>query len=236
MLFNPPLIEARLARRYKRFLADVELADGSLLTVHCPNPGAMLGLNAPGSRVWISDSRNPARKLRHTLELMEADGAMVGINTNRANALAREAFDRGLVKEIPPQSVIRAEVRYGEKSRIDFLIGRQDAPDLYVEVKNVHLRRSPGLHEFPDSVTARGARHLAELAAMKRAGHDALMLFIIQRDDGDSFAIAADLDPAYAAGFSQARAAGVEALAISCLVSTQGIDPLRTIPIAMPAG
>lgn len=231
MIFDPPLEEARLLRRYKRFLADVEMPDGTSRTVHCPNPGAMLGLNVPGSPVWISDSGNDKRKHRHTLELMQVDGQMVGINTNRANALAREAMETGLVPAIDGTGIITAEQKISPQSRIDFLVGRPGRPDLFVEVKNVHLRRKPGLHEFPDSVTARGAKHLRELSALAGQGHDAMMLFIIQRNDGDSFAIASDIDPAYSQAFAEARASGVSAMAIACDVTVSGITPSRQVEI-----
>ncbi len=231
MDFETPLIETRLLRRYKRFLADVETDDGSIITVHCPNPGAMLGLDQPGSRAWISDSMNPMRKLRHTLELVEADGEMVGIHTGRTNRLAREAIENGLVDLLPPGAKIRAEQRYGQNSRIDFLLEAIDGSKTFVEVKNVHLVRDPGLYEFPDSVTARGAKHLADLAAEVHNGHRAIMLYVIQRMDGDQFSIARDIDPGYQAAFRTALDKGVEALAIKCHVTTKGIKPVQRVDI-----
>ncbi|MCB1385598.1 MAG: DNA/RNA nuclease SfsA [Nitratireductor sp.] len=233
MKFTPPLIEGRLLRRYKRFLADVQMPDGNAITVHCPNPGAMLGLDAPGSRAFISDSGNPKRKLRHTLEIVEADGTLVGINTNLPNRLAREAFDTGLVP-LPDGARIRPEQKYGENSRIDFLVTRPGDPDHYIEIKNVHLMRTPGLHEFPDCKTARGTRHLGELIRQVEAGNRATMLYVIQRMDGDRFAIADDLDPAYAAAFAAARAAGVEMRAIKCAITPETITPCETVRILDP--
>lgn len=231
MQFEPPLIPGKLVRRYKRFLADVECVDGSVITVHCPNPGAMLGLNTPGAPVWLSDSGNPKRKLRHTLELMEADGVMVGINTQMPNRLAREAMDMGLVDGVSPEDEILPEQKYGENSRIDFLVRSNGMPDHYIEVKNVHLRRKPNLHEFPDSVTSRGTKHLHELMREVENGNQATMLFMVQRMDGERFAIAEDIDPAYAAAFKSAMEAGVKAQCIVCDVSFTGITPVRKISI-----
>ena len=232
--FENDLIPCTLVRRYKRFLADVEMPDGAVITVHCPNPGAMLGLDAPGSRAFISDSQNPARKLRHTLEIVEADGTLVGINTNLPNRLAREAIENGLV-EVLPDAEIRAEQKYGENSRIDFLVHEPGLPPRFIEVKNVHLVRQPGLHEFPDCKTARGTKHLGELIRQVEAGNRATMLYIIQRQDGDRFTIAADLDPAYAEAFIMARRAGVEMLALKCHVTPQQIVAASPVEIADPA-
>lgn len=230
MKFENPLIEGRLLRRYKRFLADVEFDDGNIMTVHCPNPGAMLGLDIPGSRVFVSDSRNEKRKLRHTLEIVEAEGTLVGINTNLPNRLAREAMDSGLIP-VPEGASILAEQRYGTNSRIDFLVRSSSAPDLYVEVKNVHLRRHPGLHEFPDCPTARGVKHLQELSRQVSEGNRAMMVYLVQRMDGDRFSIAADKDPQYAHAFVQAEQAGVEMLAIKCQVTAHEILPAETVTI-----
>jgi sugar fermentation stimulation protein A len=232
MRFETPLIGGILIKRYKRFLADVRLADGTGMTVHCPNPGAMLGLNQPGSPVWISDSQNPKRKLRHTLELMQIDGTMVGINTNRANRLAREAMEQGMIKGVNASSDIVPEQKYGTGSRIDFLVHGSGAPDHFIEVKNVHLRRKAGLHEFPDSVTERGRKHLKELIGEVEKGNPATMLFMVQRDDGDRFAIADDIDPAYGEAFREALSAGVKATCIKCRVSEAEIVPISGVAIS----
>lgn len=236
MKFATPLIEATLLQRYKRFLADVELADGEQITVHCPNPGAMIGLTRPGNRVWISDSGNPKRKLRHTLELMEVEGpsgpTLVGINTMHPNRLAEEAIRAGLVGPLCGYDTIRREVKYGENSRIDLLLEQAGRPPCYVEVKNVHFVRQAGLHEFPDCKTARGAKHLVELSNMVKAGNRAVMLYVIQRDDGDRFALAQDCDPDYVQAFRLATRSGVEALAIRCQITSEEIiarDPVTLI-------
>jgi sugar fermentation stimulation protein A len=231
MHFPDPLMEARLIRRYKRFLADIEWPDGTTDTVHCPNPGAMLGLDAPGSRVFVSRSANVKRKYPLTLEIVEADGTLVGINTILPNRLAEEAITNGAIAELAGYHTLRREVRYGRNSRIDILLEHPDRPICYVEVKNVHLRRQPGLMEFPDCVTARGAKHLQELGDQAEAGHRALMLFIIQRADGTSFDLARDIDPNYAAAFARARQRGVEVFAYSCTVSASNI--LVTMPVSI---
>ena len=236
MQFDPPLIEAVLLQRYKRFLADVRLPDGSELTVHCPNPGAMMGLSDPGNRVWISDSRNPKRKLRYTLEMMEVASpgggkAFVGINTMHPNKLATAAIEAGHIPELSGYERLRREVKYGENSRIDILLESDDRPPCYVEIKNVHLVRKPGLHEFPDCKTERGAKHLGEMANMVSQGARAVMLYVIQREDGDAFALADDIDPHYAQSFQNATAAGVEAIAIRCKVTPEEIIACDPIPM-----
>ncbi|MCG8443688.1 MAG: DNA/RNA nuclease SfsA [Caulobacterales bacterium] len=230
----PTLHEGRLLRRYKRFLADVALASGETVTAHCPNPGAMLGVAPENARAWLSRSDNPKRKLAYTWELVEADDTLIGINTGRPNALAEEAIAGGVIGELAGYERMRREVRYGEASRIDLLLESAGRPPCFVEVKNVHLRREGPLAEFPDSVTTRGAKHLRELAAQVADGARAVQLFIIQRDDCDRFALAADIDPGYAGAFAEARAAGVEALAYACTVASDEIRVHRAVALAEP--
>lgn len=231
-----PLIEGRLVRRYKRFLADVDLG-GELVTAHCPNPGAMTGLNTPGLRAWLSRSPDPKRKLPYTLELVEADGGLVGIHTGRPNAIVAEAVAAGRVPGLAGYPTLRREVRYGTGSRVDMLLDCPDRGPCYLEVKNVHLRRmdgpNPGAAEFPDSVTARGARHLDELAAVVAAGYRAVMMFCVQRMDCDRVVAAADIDARYAEGLARAVAAGVEALAWDCAITPESITLRRPLPVTV---
>jgi sugar fermentation stimulation protein A len=230
MIFPAPLVRGRLARRYKRFFADVILDDGVELTVHCPNPGAMLGMNTAGMAVWVSRSENPKRKLAHTLELVEADGGPVGVNTMLPNRLVAEALAASAIPELAGYPTVRAEVKYGLGSRVDFLLGGDGRPPCWVEVKSVTLRRADGVAEFPDCVSDRGLRHLAELRAMVEAGDRAVMLFVVQRADCESFDVAADIDPAYAAGLVAAVAHGVEVLCYDCQISPEGIRLSRPLP------
>ena len=230
MRFSQPLIPGVLIRRYKRFLADVRLEDGSEITVHCPNPGAMLGLNAPGLPVWLSVSANPARKLAHTLELVEVDGGLVGINTMLPNKLVAEALGLGAIPELAGYATVRPEVGYGEASRVDFLLTGDGRPACWLEVKNVHLRRAGTLAEFPDCVAARSSRHLRELEAMVAAGDRAVAMFVVQRMDCDAFSACRELDPVFAAALDRAADAGVEVLVYGCDVGVGGVSVTRRMP------
>ncbi|WP_142848264.1 DNA/RNA nuclease SfsA [Telmatospirillum sp. J64-1] len=233
MLFPTPLVRGRLIRRYKRFLSDHELENGEIVTAHCANSGAMLGLDLPGAEVWLSPATNPARKLAWTWELIRVDGGLVGINTGHPNAIAAEAIAAGLIPELTGYESIRREVEYGQNSRIDLLLEGPGRPKCWVEIKNVHLKRGPAA-EFPDAVTARGAKHLAELAERVRAGDRAVMLYLVQRSDCDSFQLASDIDPAYATAFALARRAGVEAFCYACALSPDGIRVDRPLPVVLP--
>lgn len=240
MRFIADLVPATLLRRYKRFLADVELADGSVIMAHVANPGAMTGLQRPGARVWLSKSSSATRKLPYSWELVEVDfGAgleLVGVNTMHPNAIVAEALASNAIPELTGYDVIRREVPYGhglfgKTSRIDFLLEHPDRPSCYVEVKNVHLMRQQHLAEFPDSRTARGARHLDELAAMAATGARTVMLFVIQIGSSRRFALARDIDPDYGQAFDKARVAGVEALAYTCHVTREGLLLAERVPI-----
>ncbi len=226
MLLPTPLVKARLLRRYKRFLADVELTTGETVTAHVANPGGMIGVCDPGATVWLSRSADPKRKLAYSWELIEIDGAMVGVNTAHPNRIVGEALEALKIPEFAAYRTVRREVKYGARSRVDFLLEQPGLPPCYVEVKNVHLRREPELAEFPDAVTARGAKHLGELAYRVAEGARAAMLYLVQRGDCRRFRLADDLDPAYAAAFQAARAAGVEAVAYACAFS----DPAGPSP------
>ena len=235
MEFAEALIPGRLIRRYKRFLADVELADGREVTAHCANPGAMLGLADPGMRIWLEPNDNPKRKLKFAWRLVELpDGALAGIDTGVPNRIVGEALAAQAIPELAGYETVRAEQKYGQSSRIDFLLSGASG-QTYVEVKNCHLMRKPGLAEFPDCVTARGAKHLRELADMVQAGHRAVMLYVVQRDDCDRMALAADLDPDYASTFDAARALGVEPLVYRAKISSKRISLGRALPFVASA-
>ncbi len=232
MRFPEHLVPGHLVRRYKRFLSDVRLADGEVVTAHCPNPGAMLGLNDPDSEVWLLPSRDPRRKLAYGWELVRAEGGLVGINAGRANRIVEEAIAEGDIDELRAYPDMRREVAYGHRSRVDFVLQGDDRPDCYVEVKNVHLKRAAGLAEFPDSVTARGTKHLGELIEVAANGGRAVMLYLVQREDCQRFAVAGDIDPAYAEASKRARAEGVEMLCYTCRVSPEAIAVERAIELA----
>ena len=238
MIFDPPLVRGRLVQRYKRFLADVILDDGTELTAHCPNPGAMLGLNMPGIPVWLSKSPDPKRKLAYTLELVEVpatdtDGDVtVGINTMHPNRLVAEALAADAIPELTGYASHRREVKYGVNSRVDFLLEEPDRPPCWLEIKNCHLRRTGALAEFPDCVAARSLKHLKELEAMVAEGHRAVVLFVVQRTDCDAFSACHELDPGFAHGLGQAADAGVEVLIYACDMSLSEIRVARRLPWA----
>ncbi len=230
MLFPQPMRRGVLIRRYKRFLADVRFEDGSETTVHVANPGAMLGLNMPGMPVWCSDSRSTTRKLPLTWELAEVDNGLVGINTHNPNKIVAEALKAGAIPELTGYASVRPEVKYGEASRIDFLLEDETRPPCWLEVKNCHLMRTPGLAEFPDCVAARSARHLRELETMAAQGHRAVQLFVIQRADCDRFDTAGDIDKVYHAALRHAFRAGVEVLCYECVIDPAGVTLSKRIP------
>ncbi|MGE0699941.1 MAG: DNA/RNA nuclease SfsA [Hyphomicrobiaceae bacterium] len=235
MRFDTPLIPGRLVKRYKRFLADVVLDTGEAVTATCPNTGSMMGLVGEGTRVWLSTSDSPTRKYRHTWEMVEADlgegPGLVGINTNHPNKLVAEAIEAGAVKALKGYPSLRREVKYGKNSRIDILLECEKKGTCYVEIKNVHMMRRAGFAEFPDSVTERGAKHLVEMSDMVRAGHRAVMVYLIQRGDAKSLSLAQDVDPGYVSAFKAAAEAGVEAIALRCRVSPEEIAVEKPVPI-----
>jgi len=220
MQLPSPLLRGRLIKRYKRFLADIALDDGREITAHCANPGSMLGVALPDTRVWVHEHGNPKRKLAFSWEMVEIGKTLIPINTINPNKIVLEAVEAGAIPKLTGYDSIRREVKYGEASRIDLLLeGGKHRHPCYVEIKNVHLSRQESLAEFPDSVTTRGAKHLAELSRIAASGARAVMLFVVQRSDCTRFQPAADLDPAYAAALKSAIAAGVETLCYDCAVS-----------------
>lgn len=227
MDFPQPLSRGVLINRYKRFFADVTLESGEEITAHCPNPGAMLGLNMPGLGVWLSRSDDPKRKLAWTLEMVEDRGALAGVNTMHPNRLVAEALAADAIPELTGYDVHRREVKYGEASRVDFLLEKGTGERCWLEVKNCHLRREGPLAEFPDCVAARSTKHLKELEAMVAAGDRAVVLFTVQREDCEAFSACHDLDPAFATALERVADAGVEVLVYGCGMSPDAIRIAR---------
>jgi sugar fermentation stimulation protein A len=232
MHWPSPLISGRLIRRYKRFLADVVLENGEETTVHCPNPGRMLGLDHPDETVWVSRSTNPKRKLPLTLELVEADGGLVGINTMHPNRLMEEAIRADAIPALSGYQRIRREVGYDKGCRIDLLLESDDRPPCFVEIKNVHLKRDKDA-EFPDCVTARGTKHLGALKRQAASGARAVVAYVVQRSDCRAFSLADDIDPAYASAFEEALTSGVEAICHGCTIGLDEIVLASPLPIVI---
>ena len=232
MRFQTPLVPARLIRRYKRFLADCLLEDGREVTAHCANPGSMMGLAAPGTRIWLEPNDDPGKKLKYGWRLVDhGNGHFTGVDTSVPNRALRAALTAGQVPGLVAP-MVRAEVPFGAGSRVDFLLSGAGR-DTWVEVKSVTLSRQSGLAEFPDSVTARGLKHLHDLAGRVAAGDRAVLLFLVQRTDCTRVAVAADIDPAYAAGLAQAVAGGVEIMALGCRISPQEIVPEGPLEVCL---
>jgi sugar fermentation stimulation protein A len=233
MRFPSPLVPARLIRRYKRFLADCVLDDGTEVTAHCPNPGSMMGLKDDDARIWLLPNTDPKKKLKYGWRLVElSDGHFAGIDASLPNRLVKDALAAGRIPALTGYSVTKPEQRYGtEKSRIDFLLSEPGRPDAYVEVKNCHLRRDGDWAEFPDCVTERGAKHLRELSAIVQAGGRAVMLYVVQRTDCARFRLAPDLDPGYAKAFDVAREAGVDMLCHGTEITPEGIRLVDPLPV-----
>lgn len=225
MRFQTPLVPGRLIRRYKRFLADVTLEDGAEVTAHCANPGSMMGLAEPGTRIWLEPNDDPKKKLKYGWRLVDHEnGHFTGVDTSVPNRALRAALEAGAVPGLPPYDTVRAEVKFGQNSRVDFVLSGARG-DVFVEVKSVTLSRQPGLAEFPDSVTARGLKHLQELSSVVQQGGQAFMLYLVQRTDAERVTIAADIDPAYADGLRDAMRAGVQVLALGCRIDPVSVEP-----------
>ena len=229
MRFEEPPLEGRLRRRYKRFLTDVELPGGEVLTAHCPNTGSLLGCLAEGSRVWLRDSHDPRRKLRYTWQAIEVDGTWVNVDTNLPNRVVHDALAAGEVPGLDRYAQAKREVPYGTRSRIDVLLTAEDGARCYVEVKNTTLVED-GVARFPDAVTERGRKHLGELTEAVAAGERAVQFFFVSRADARVFRPADDIDSGYAAALREAAAAGVEVQAWGARVGARELlldRPLR---------
>ncbi|MDW3223264.1 MAG: DNA/RNA nuclease SfsA [Paracoccaceae bacterium] len=235
MRFQTDLVPARLSRRYKRFLADCVLeGSGTEVTAHCANPGSMMGLADPGTRVWLEPNDDPKKKLKYGWRLVDhGNGHFTGVDTSLPNRALKAALQTQTLLPFAAYDVIRPEVKYGQNSRIDFLLQARELPDVYLEVKSVTLSRQPGLAEFPDSVTARGAKHLDELAKVAAAGHRAVMLYLVQRTDCTHFDLARDIDPTYSAAYHAAQAAGVETLCYRTNISPEAIIMADALKISI---
>lgn len=231
MFFSPPLQHATLLKRYKRFLADVRLPDGKEITIHCPNSGSMTGCDAPGSAVCISQSDNPKRKYPHTFEMVQVNKTWVGINTSLTNSLVEEALRRGYIKELLTFDRLRREIKVSDHSRLDFLL-EKEGEKIYIEVKNCTLARGDTAL-FPDAVTSRGTRHLQELIRLHQQGHQAALLFCVQRNDTSFFRPATDIDPLYAKTLRKAHDTGVKVLAYQAEVSPVAIQITRRLPVIL---
>lgn len=233
MQIGLPTLEGRLVRRYKRFFADVRLADGTLLTAHCPNTGSLKGCLVEGSRAILRDSRDLERKLRYVWQAVEIGGTLVNVDTGLPNRVVHEAVVAGAIPELAGYDEARREVKYGESSRIDLLLSKQRSKKLcYVEIKNTTLAEGR-VALFPDAVTERGLKHLRELTAMVAAGHRAVQFYFIGRDDVTRFAPADEIDPDYGAALREAAAAGVEVLAYSARVSPGALELGRRLEPAL---
>jgi len=231
MKYPQPLIPATLLRRYKRFLADMAMADGSRITVHCANPGSMLSLAVTGRRCWLSHHAGTARKLDYSWELEEAATGCIGINTARANAVVAEALAAGAIPELAGWPIVRREVPDGDASRLDFHLSGGEGRDCWLEVKSVTMSREAGLAEWPDAKSSRGARHLQALSRLASAGAKATLLFLVQRPDCSAFRAAGDIDPAYAAALAAVDRTKVRILSYDCAVSPQGIELRKPLTI-----
>ena len=232
MEFSRDLIQGTLVKRYKRFLADVVLKSGEKVTAHCPNTGAMAGLKEPGSEVWLSPAtKAKTRKLNYTWELIRVEKGLVGINTLLPNKIVTEAILAGLIPELAGYDHLKNEVKYGESSRIDILLSSHGKPDCYVEIKNVHLVRTPKIAEFPDSVSARATKHQKELSTIVNNGDRAVTFYLCQREDCEIFRLAQDIDPNYAMATANAEKKGVEMLSYDCSLSTSSINLRRRLNI-----
>ena len=235
MKFAANLVKGRLIRRYKRFLADVQLDDAGVVTAACPNTGSMMGCCEAGSRVWLSESDRATRKYRHTWEIVEVGRVMVGINTGLPNVLVAEAIGNGTIRELAGYSSVRREVAYGEEgSRVDLVLEAAPRKACYVEVKNVTAAASKGVALFPDCVSERGTRHLRELMRLKAQGLRPVQLYCVQRGDVREVRPADGIDFEYGKTLREAIAAGVEVLAYRAKVTTAEIRLAERIPVVCP--
>ena len=221
MNFENKLISGVFIKRYKRFFVDVQI-ENKVITAHCPNTGSMKGLLKEGNKVWLSKSNNPDRKLKYTLQIIEDDNSKVGVNTHLTNKIVLDALKNNLIKEFDKNITIKPEVKFGDNTRFDFLITKKNY-NAFIEVKNVTLMRKPKIAEFPDAITSRGAKHIEGLIKASKKGYEVYIIFIIQREDCNQFAIASDIDPEYSKLLSKAVKKKLNILCYDCKFSSKGI-------------
>ena len=221
MKFKEKLLQGTLIKRYKRFFVDIKYQNETI-TAHCPNSGSMMGLLNKGNSVWFSESSNPERKLKYTLEIVNVDKKLVGINTQLTNKIVLEALNQKKIKSLVKFDHIKTEAKFSDKTRFDFLISN-NKKKCFLEVKNVTLVRSNKIAEFPDAITSRGTKHLKELITAKKKGYESFILYLIQREDCKSFKIADDIDQEYKIAFNEALKNGVKVLCYDCKLSDEEI-------------
>lgn len=231
MLFDQELQQGILIKRYKRFLADIKRPDGKEITIHCPNSGSMLSCSDPGSPVCYSRSNNPKRKYPHTLEMVYNGTIWIGVNTSRTNTIVVEALEKGKIRELSDFKSLKKEVKTSDASRLDIML-EGARRKTYIEVKNCSLAEN-GMALFPDAVTARGTKHLNELARLVSLGHGGVIFFLVQRRDSNRFAPAAAIDPLYAATLAEVQRAGVVVLAYQAEVTPESIEVVGSLPVEL---
>ena len=221
MFFENKLISGLFIKRYKRFFVDIKIKN-QIITAHCPNTGSMYGLLKEGNRVWVSKSKNPNRKLKYTLEIIQDKKSMVGVNTHSTNKIVKHGLQNNLIQEFKDIMAIEPEIRFGLNTRFDFLISFKKSK-AFVEVKNVTLSRKSKIAEFPDAITSRGLKHINELMKASDKGYKIFILYLIQRNDCNLFTIAKDIDIEYAKALSKAVKNNLKILCYDCKFSSKGI-------------
>mgnify|MGYP001177574040 CR=1 FL=1 len=221
MNFNKKLILGKFVKRYKRFFVDVKINKRKVIA-HCPNTGSMMGLLKKGNNVWLSETDNPNRKLKYTLQIIEDDRSKVGVNTHLTNKIVLDALNNDLIENFRNSKFVKQEVKFGENTRFDFLIDRNNKK-YFIEVKNVTLSRKKNVAEFPDAITSRGLKHIGELLNAKKKGYEIFLLFVIQREDCNEFKLAQDIDPDYCKSLLKAVKKKLNILCYDCKFSSKGI-------------
>ena len=227
MKFNETLISGEFIKRYKRFFVDIKIGN-NIITAHCPNTGSMMGLLKKGNKVWLSESNNPKRKLKYSLQIIEDQKSKIGINTHLTNKIVFDALNKGSIKDFKNLDSIKKEVKFGQNTRFDFLLTKKNKKT-FVEVKNVTLSRKNRIAEFPDAITTRGLKHIKELLNAKKKGFEVYLLFVIQRNDCNKFELAKDIDPEYCELLIKAVKKNLKVLCYDCKFSTKGIELNRYI-------